>query len=171
MIDYLELVLAAQEQDEWDGKQTDKETVRIPLAQHAAKQVRTAWREPADAPIRQGISEPKIITAPFMAEPLVQSQKTNRNALSDIDFLSPIRSSALLFSEGYLMRDRSRSWARSAYRESVLTAQAAASLQQGGGKAVTVSVPDTVTPTPSVSTLDNAFARDARRYDNGFSMY
>ena len=182
MIDYLELILDAQEQGEPGNELAKIEIARPLLVQYAAKQpseadirearVQEATVVAADATPLQGISPFEISAVPFTGKNSIQSQQADRNTLLDIDFLSGEgRSFSLYFPNGSFTRLAYRPWVNRAYRESVLTAQAATSLQ-GGGKAVTVSVPDTVTAiAPSAGKLDEIFARDARRYDSGFSMY
>lgn len=176
MIDYLELLLDEQEQEETRGRSLETDTVLIPTqrcraASQAAKGRSTAVRTATEAVPEGSAATTKPAPVPesvFMDVPDVHTE-----AHSSVSFLQGegALSLALQRQESWLTPNRSYSWAAGLYRESIDAAQSVAALKQSGSRVLTAAESAVGPAAPSVAQLDEVFARDARRYDNGFFMY
>ncbi len=171
MIDYLEWLLAQQEVPPEENAMGDEAASVSVAASRVAGQTRpiaVAYHRPerqaaqADPGEREGVQMRPEIDMAEQKNPLSIMAFQSEGALSSPLFLQPEQ----------LSRAGMHSWAATLYRQTVSAAQAAANLQQNGNL---MSTPAELAPTlsavPNAARLDELFARDARRYDGGFSMY
>ena len=145
MIDYLELLLEEQKQEQEQEETRESSIETDPVF---SLPYRIAGQAAAEE--KQGVR--------FESEDRAEEEK---------------RSSVhvLQWEESPLLPNRSYSWAEGLYRESVDAARSAAALRQMGNRMSGAAEPDVGPSVPNAAQLDELFARDARRYDNGFFMY
>lgn len=166
MIDYLELLLDEQEQEE-----AQREPVELGQTLAAAARYRTANSTVADtdqthsAGPAEAAREVDGITADMSeVQPTLPSDMLHSQEDGMLSF-------ALRWQESWLAPNRFHSWAAGLYQETVTAAQSNAALRQRGSSVLRVAEPAASADTLNIARLDDAFARDARRYDNGFFMY
>lgn len=166
MIDYLELLLDEQEQEE-----TQREPVELGQTLAAAARYRTTNSTVADASQTRSVGS-------------AEAERGTNGATADMsEIQTPLSSDvlhsqedgmlsfALRWQESWLAPNRFHSWAAGLYRETITAAQSNAALRQRGSSVLRVAEPAASADTLNIARLDDAFARDARRYDNGFFMY
>ena len=165
MIDYLELLLEEQEQEKTQDGSIQADTVFISSQRYrttgqAAEAVQK--RSAVSAEAEQGLKGVFANVSEVQVE-----------APSSVGFLrgEGALSFALQRQESWLTPNRSHSWATGLYRESIAATRSAAVLRQSGSRVFTVAEPAASPTAPGAAQLDELFARDARRYDNGFFMY
>lgn len=155
MIDYLEELLDEQEQEEEQAGTPDMGAVFLPAGRRSAQ------------------GQTGTETVQKAAEGAETAEATDREAASAAltERTEGYLTAALKRQEGYLSPGQARSWAAGLYRETVMAGQAAGTLRQGSGRLLTVTEGAEPNPGLGAAELDEIFARDARRYDGGFSLY
>lgn len=175
MIDYLELLLDEQEQEELRENPVEMKPVFFsPNGRRAANLTSAQAMQESGLISEEEEHAPKDSVVLSAAWPNQYSPEYLPEAASHTAAYPQaegVLSVALRRQESPLSPSRPHSWAAGLYKESLTAAQAAVSLRHGGSRMLSASESAAPTAGLTATRLDEMFARDARRYDNGFSMY